>query len=101
MASFIDSVESSMDLHTLNGCKRHNRFQRYEFWESKSLTKLLDAIQKDYVPVGKDIRKFTMLKKKQDNEKSRSEKDQFHESCIIFKIASTDVVILQYLAIKK
>lgn len=75
MASFIDSVETSMDLHTLNGCKRHNRFQRYEFWESKSLTKLLDAIQKDYVPVGKDIRKFTMLKKKQDNEKSRSEKD--------------------------
>ena len=66
--SFVDSVESSMDRHTLNGCKRHNRFQRYEFWESKSLTKLLDAIQKDYVQVGKDIRKFSMQRKKQDKQ---------------------------------
>lgn len=67
-SNFIGSIETSMDLHTLNACKRHNRFQRCEFWESKSLTKLLDAIQKDYVPVGKDVRKISMQVKKQDKQ---------------------------------
>lgn len=66
-SNFIDSIEMSMDLHTLNGCKRHNRFQRCEFWEGKSLTKLLDAIQKDYVPVGKAVRKVSMETKKRES----------------------------------
>lgn len=43
---------------TLVKCKKHNRYQREQYWESKPFNRLLDAIQKGYVPVGKDIYKL-------------------------------------------
>lgn len=48
----------SMPDATLAKCKKMNRYQRCQFWDSKSLTKLLLAIQQGYVPVGRDIRKM-------------------------------------------
>ena len=48
----------SMPDATLAKCKKMNRYQRSQFWDSKSLTKLLLAIQQGYVPVGRDIRKM-------------------------------------------
>lgn len=49
---------------TLLDCKKHNRYQREEYWRSKSITKLLLAIQQGYVPVGKEINKLEMNSKK-------------------------------------
>lgn len=49
---------------TLAKCQKHNRYQRCDFWESKSLSKLLLAIQQGYVPVGKEIRKIEAEKQK-------------------------------------
>lgn len=53
----------SMSDATLIKCKKMNRYQRYEFWESKTIQKLLDAIQKGFVPVGKSISKVQTSKK--------------------------------------
>lgn len=49
---------STMHDATLVKCKKMNRYQRWQFWDSKSLNKLLLAIQQGYVPVGRDIRKM-------------------------------------------
>lgn len=46
----------SFDNRTLRQCKKHNRYQRCSFWESKSLDKLLNAIIQGYVPVGAALR---------------------------------------------
>lgn len=54
---------------TLASCKKHNRYQRKEFWETKSLNKLLLAIHQGYVPVGRSLRKIK-------SEKSKSETEQ-------------------------
>ena len=45
-------------------CKKHTRYQRYEFWSNKTINYLLLAIQQGYVPVGKEIRKVTLQKRK-------------------------------------
>lgn len=40
---------------TLARCRKHNRYQRCQFWEGKTINKLLLAIQQGYVPVGREI----------------------------------------------
>ena len=54
MATGFDAF--SFDTRTLAQCKKHNRYQRCDFWESKAITKLLDAIELGMVPVGKCLR---------------------------------------------
>lgn len=54
----------SIDTMTLAKCKNFNRYQREEYFASKSINKLLLAIQQGFVPVGKDIPKLEKKSKK-------------------------------------
>lgn len=54
---------SMPNAQTLAKCKKHNRYQRCDYWESKAINKLLLAIQQGYVPVGRSIPKVQLGKK--------------------------------------